>query len=547
MKKNFIASLIISFSIILPAFADNTTQLIIEKTVDVDRKTGFILYSDLKPYQNKKNDSETRNASKPLKVSLNALKVEDKIYSILEDKSHYDSLVLVKNTDGTEIKRISVGRRALKIVKSENNNNLFVLCGGYFGSVWEINPNTNTVVRKYQTSWNPTDIELSPDGKSFFVTSGKLQRFNTESEIITDYDLPKDAKYFYCVGKINDNTLAFGTMNKDNSQSSYVLNTTGQLEPSSVAITYMPSKEQSFKKASILGSKSDEIFSLYSRGNDYLYIFSMASNKVESIIPLDGKPDDVLMIPQMKKIFVLHRVLGQVSVIDTAWDNNTQYSVIARIRDERLKDPTNALVFEDGKVFMKSEIGQEGNINDDNILTYTSPVVDIAYSRDKELFEYSIIANKRFYLKNSQLFYEMIETKDQVYSRKLKITSLGNTLGGIAMSSDKKVLYISDYVKNKVFAINTFTNQVTNEFSAGEQASELLLKNDKLYVLNKGENTISIIDLKTNSVLNPIKLKVEGTSVSTVKLYDVDFDQIIKVNLPVETKKELILAKSDIY
>ncbi|MEK7435175.1 MAG: hypothetical protein AABZ74_18735 [Cyanobacteriota bacterium] len=547
MKKNIITSLIFSFLTVLPAFADNTTQLIIEKTIDVDRKTGFLLYSDLKPYQALKNYSETRYASKPIKVSLNALKVEDKIYSIIEDKNHYDSLILVKNSDGTEIKRISVSRKAMKIVKSSKSNRIFVLCGGFFGSVWEINPESNTIVKKYQTSWNPTDIEMAPDNKSFFVTSGKIQKFNIDADIITDYELPKDARFFYCVSKINENTLSFGTMNKDNSQSSYFLNPSGVLEPSVVSVSYVPAKVQTVKNDSFLGSKSDEIFPLYSKGNDFLYIFSMTKDKIEAMVPLDAKVDDVLPLPQMKKILVLHRLLGQISVIDTTWDNSSQYSVVARIRDERLKDPTNAVVFEDGKVFVKSEIGQEGNINDDNILTYTSPVVDVAYSREKELFEYSVIANKRFYLKNSQLFYELIEVKDQNYTRKMKIASLGNSLGGIAMSNDKKILYVTDYVKNKVIAINTFTNGLIAEITIGSQPSELVLKKDKLYALNKGDNSISTIDIKKNVLLNTETIKVENNLINTVKLYDSEFDQIIKISLPVDSKKELVLAKSDIY
>lgn len=548
MKKNIIASFIVSLVAVLPAYADSTTQLIFEKTIDVDRKTGFLLYSDLKPLQGFKNFSETKYASKPLKVSPNALRIESKTYSISEDKNHFDSVIIVKNADNTEIKRISVGRKAIKIVKSENSQHLFVLCGGFFGSIWEIDPELNTVVKKYQTSWNPTDIAISPDNKYIYVTSGKLQRLNIGMDITLDYELPKEAKYFYCISKVNDNTLAFGTMNKDNSQSSYVLNsTTNQFDPSLISIDYKTSKEQEIKKVSALGSKSPDLFALYTRGNDYLYIFSMSKDKVEAIVPLDSRPDEVVNLPQLKKMFVLHRLLGQISVIDTSYDNTTQYSVISRIRDERLKDPTNAIVFEDDKVFVKSEVGQEGNINDNDILTYTSPVVDVAYKREKEQFEYSIIANKRFYLKNSQLFYEVIETEGQSYTRKIRLNSFGNSLGSIAISKDKKVLYVSDYAQNKVIAINTFTNQMINEITVGKEPSELVLNSDKLYVLNKADNSISIINLKSNSVMKTEKLRVESNSINTVKLYDSEFDQIIKINLPAETNKELVLAKSEVY
>ena len=59
-----------------------------------------------------------------------------KNYRIIEQSSSFHSLVSVTDAkSGQEIHRISVGRRAQRILGNPGTNRLYVLCGGYFGSI----------------------------------------------------------------------------------------------------------------------------------------------------------------------------------------------------------------------------------------------------------------------------------------------------------------------------------------------------------------------------------------------------------------------------
>src|SRR5690606_6452937 len=122
---------------------------------------------------------------------------------------------------------------------------------------------------------------------------------------------------------------------------------------------------------------------IYSQSNDYIYVLSTDKGVLSGLIPLDAKADQLLAAPDLNRVYVLHRSIAQISVIDLSRDTNTRHSVIARILDDRLNEPTNAMVLEGNKIFIKSDFGQEGYIDTDNILRFTSPVVEIPMNREK--------------------------------------------------------------------------------------------------------------------------------------------------------------------
>ncbi|MFN4150991.1 MAG: YncE family protein, partial [Candidatus Sericytochromatia bacterium] len=282
---------------------------------------------------------------------------------------------------------------------------------------------------------------------------------------------------------------------------------------------------------------------VYSKNNDYIYLFSKKSNSIEGILPVDSKPDQIVISEKLNRAYVLHRVIGQISLIDLSPDSNTQYSVIARITDERLKDPSNVMIIEGTKVFVKSDVSQEGYIDSDNILRYTGPVVEIPLNKNKMIFEPSVISNKRFSLKSGQLFVESITEPNENFSRKIKLIQFGNNLGGLAMKKDGKFFYLSDYSQNKLLVVDSFSEKVVASANTGINPSSVMLDDKNIYVLNQGDNSISSFELDTLKPIKTTKLKVENNSLNMIKIYDRDFEQIIKVNLPPETKKELIIAR----
>lgn len=530
------------------AFADNITQLVIEKMVNADKKTGFILTSDLEPLRNSKMKQGTFFNSKPVLIKDDLLKQGSKTYSLANQTiDGYGDITSVKDSQGNEIKRISVGRQAFKIIKSAKNNHLFVLCKGYFGSVWEIDPNINQVVKKYSTSWNPSDLALSTDGKFLYVASGKIQKFSTDSDVVLEPVIPSTVRYFNSVNPVSDTTMILGSISREGSQINYSLdNQSIKLTESYSQAIFVPDNTKTVNVQSKHISVASDMSILYSKNNDYLYLFSTKTGLVEGVVPLDAKIDEVVMLTHLNKALVLHRLIGQISIIDLTPNTNTQYSVFGRIIDERLKDPTNAFVYDASKVYVKSDNSQEGYIDTDNLLRYTYPIVEIPNNRIREFFKIAKLAGKRYTLKNNQLYYEDIVNENNMSAKKIRLNNFGNNVGGIEISPDSKTLYYSDYSKNLIYAVDTFTNKVLGQFETGSEPAETILSGNYLYVLNKGDQTISTIDVKTGQTAKVNRLKVDSNNLNVIKLYDKEFDQILKITLaPDLNSKEFIMVKAE--
>ncbi|GIW22766.1 MAG: hypothetical protein KatS3mg068_1773 [Candidatus Sericytochromatia bacterium] len=538
LKKNILLSLFLSFCFLKSADAQDLIKLLIEKKINVDLKSGYILASSIKNL----NTNFFRKTYFLDSLKNNSTYTENRKYKILNDENSFNSIISVISANGQEINRISVGRGATKLVLNPINKNIFVLCTGYFGSVWEIDTKRDLVIRKYTTYTNPSDISIDASGKFFYVSSSKLQKFVIGSNIIFDIDLPNKVKYIYSIAKSGDNLVSFSTFNNDKSIKSFTINTESKkiMEENS-NIPFLESRE--IQISNIIPSKiqNDDLALVYSKNNDYLYIFSLSLGNIIGIIPLDYKIDDLVLV--QNKALVLHRYINQISVIDLDNNSKTKFSVIARIVDDRLNDPTNKMVVEGTKVFIKSDNEQEGYIDENNILRYTMPIVEVPFNKDKDIFVVSKIANKRYFIKNNQLFYEDLLEYSTNFSKKIKLDIFGNTISGLAINDDGKILYFSDYENNIVFAMDTLNNSIINKITVGNKPAELIFYNTYLFILNKDDYTISVIDLKQNKVVNNIKLKVESSNLNVIKIYDKDFKQIIRVSISPQTNKEISMVK----
>lgn len=546
MIKKFLLGLNISLISFFPfnAYAYDLTQLIIEKKVEIDRKSGYIITTNLDQVSSSSPKRTTLNASEIKKVNITNLKSGVKTYSIVNEKNSFSSLISVKDGNGNEIKRISVGRQAIKLISAPKSKNLFVLCGGYFGSVWEINTTNDMVVKKYSTSWNPTDISLDSSEKFLYVTSGKLQKFSLESDVVFEIEIPSEVRYLKSVMAEGFSGILLGAIDKEGLDKKYKLsNFSNKIFPDDGSLSFQEQMSVSIESDITVEDKISDLFIIYSKNNDFIYLFSLITGAIKGIIPLDSKADEVLYASKLNKIFVLHRLIGQISVIDITPSSNTKFSVVTRILDDRLKDLTNKMVFDENKVFIKSDSVNEGYIDSENVLRFTYPIVEVPFNKDKESFEISSFAEKRYLLKNNQLFFENIGNENLNYSRKVKISSLGNTVGGISVSSDGKTLFATDFSSNMLLGLDTSTNRIISRNIVGNHPTEVISFKNYVYVLNQAEQTISTVDLNKSQVVNTSRLKIENNSLNIIKLYDSEFDQIVKVYLTAEPSKELSVVK----
>ena len=121
-----------------------------------------------------------------------------------------------------------------------------------------------------------------------------------------------------------------------------------------------------------------------------------------------------------------------------------------------------------------------------------------------------------------QLLYVVTKENNKLYvvnlKSKQKIDSL--VLGGegytCLLSPDKKILYISCWGCNKIVAFDTWKKRITREFHVGDHPNEICLsKNGKyLYVANANDNSVSIINLKTEQVVETLNAALYPNSAS---------------------------------
>ena len=97
---------------------------------------------------------------------------------------------------------------------------------------------------------------------------------------------------------------------------------------------------------------------------------------------------------------------------------------------------------------------------------------------------------------------------------------------GVGVTKDDKSLFIASTYANKVYVIDTTTNQVRHEITTNQQKTHMIYfspNKDLIYVPNIGSNNITIIDVEDESVIThiPVGVGPEGAAVcpNNNKLY----------------------------
>ena len=107
----------------------------------------------------------------------------------------------------------------------------------------------------------------------------------------------------------------------------------------------------------------------------------------------------------------------------------------------------------------------------------------------------------------------IINLKTKTVSRKVKLGAEAYTC---LLSTDCSKLYISLWGGDKVAIFDTKLNQVTNTIAVGDNPNEMCLTHSGkyLYVANANDNTVSVIDLPQQKVLETLNTAVYPTPLS---------------------------------
>jgi len=546
MRKKYLPRILISFflfTVSLPAEAMNINRFIVDKNFVIDRKTGFILSSDLEKFKKNQISPKTFVATEREKKGNY---FGEKKYTLENRPESFNSLVVVRDSSGKEIKKISVGRQAFKIIQAPKSKRIFVLCRGYFGSVWEIDSQNDFVVRKYLTSWEPTDLIIDSQEKFLYVTSGKLQKFSIDSDVTFEIKIPEEINYLSAINPLSGDSFVVSGIDREGEIKYF------QIEKNEIFLKsfsgvnrFITSSTKTLSTEKLPTEVSSNLALMYSRNNDFVYVFSPEQKKMIAMIPLDAKVDQLLYSSSQKKVYVLHRSISQISVVDLEINNQTTFSVISRIVDERLSDPTNLMVYQDERLFIKSDFGQEGYIDNEDLLRFTSPLVDIPLNRESELLFISNFAKKRFYKKNNQLFYEDINENDPQISRKVRLDIFGNNVNSLELSNDGRTLFVGDFSDNSVTAIDTQTTKIIKKYLLPSKPGEIIFASNQkeLFIINSEERNIISLTLSSGDIQIIERLKTENNNLSQIKIFDSLRKQLIKINNPLEINRDFSVLK----
>ncbi len=104
--------------------------------------------------------------------------------------------------------------------------------------------------------------------------------------------------------------------------------------------------------------------------------------------------------------------------------------------------------------------------------------------------------------------YTRIDANSSIFSTDI---SVGSSPSALAVSADGKRLYVANRGSNTVSVVDTSTYKVidtdtgvagVNSIAVGSSPSALVLNGTRLYVANRGSNTVSVIDTTTNKVID---------------------------------------------
>lgn len=483
-----------------------------------------------------------------------------KQYRIINDPYRFHSLIGVQDPrTGTELKRLSVGRRAIKLLPSPATQRLYVLCGGYFSSIWEINTTTDMVIRKLPafspqkghekplSLWNPGDIALLPAHQILAVGGTKLQLIDLRSgQVRQEASLPPGQLKITHMAPASRHLLKVSMQTTKGQQRSYLFNPNtnkfmgsgggvASASPYSTAITtatnrsYLPHHHIAF-----IGSKN----------NDYVYILDLIGKSIAGLIPLDFPADDILVSHDRQRLFVYHRSFGQISIVDLALNSPTRFSVVARHADERFKSLPEApfhLAQDAMDIYLCDQQKKIAAIHAHTHYLRMGVQFQARPTRQSDKVLVSTPGRQRLYLRNQKLYSEKIQPTDRLSSNPQEIP-LSQHLQSIALSQDQRLLYALDNKTQQIIAYDVVGNQERYRLPTGKNPTGLLIAGNTLFTLSADEGTLLMADVQMQQVVQVLPLDVGLFQPYIITLYDEKMAQFIHLELPRFLKQAALMV-----
>ncbi|MDW7679060.1 MAG: YncE family protein, partial [bacterium] len=501
-----------------------------------------------------------------------------------------NSVSVINTATNTVETTIAVGNGPVEMVFSIDSQFLYVT-HAFSNDVYIIDTNTNTVLDTISTFLDDSDtssgIDITPDGNYLYVVNSDssvsgvivvdLANNTAIEEIVvgdgaTGISIDTSGTKAYVCNAF-DNTISVldlttNTVIKTLDQSDGV-----ELAPSFVNITPDNQAWVTFALSNTIGIfdvNTDELVRTFpvdqgptglafSPGQQFVYVTNALSNTVLAIstddyttaatIPVDQAPRgiDICIVPPLPvpcqfTAYVANTNSNTVSVIDLSTNTveatiaveDYPFGVAGRF-DGRYVYVTN------GKSNSVSVINTATNIIETTIPVGEGPV-EMAFSTDGNFLFVTNAFSEDVYV---------IDTKTQTVIATIDVDLGGSdTPSGIDRTPDGEYLYVvnSDTTTSGVIVIELATNNAIEEITVGNGATGISINpsGTKAYVCNSFDNTISVLDLTTNTVIKTLDQSdgvelaptfveitpdnqawVTFTLSNKVGIFDVDTDELV--------------------
>ncbi len=421
-----------------------------------------------------------------------------KTYELSQDPKTFQSLIKVMDAKTGELSsQISVGRRASQILADPKRNRLYVLSGGYFGAIWEIDTMQEIVVRKLPLvkpdspelpRWNPHQMGFSADGQSLLLAAGDSWQIDLASGVAR---LAKGASV-----------------------------PASAAHPLKVKVRTAAGRPPAISKLMFMAS----------RNQDYIRMIDRESLRTIGILPVDFNVDDVLLTADRKRLFAYHRRFGQVSVIELSNRSDQRFSVVERYQDPRFKSTQPLrLASAEGQVLLWDGRGATVASFDSQSL-YPKIGVPIMVRPMTQPVWVSKPARQRFYVRKDTIYAEYL---DEGPSNLPQPLDLGAKVTDMLFSHDRLHLYAL-MANHELLSINPATHAIEQRLPLGMNPAYLDLSNDgqKIYVIDRDQGSLREV-LSSNLKLNrEVLIDLGEDTPQQITLYEPGLTQVIQIELP---------------
>lgn len=228
-----------------------------------------------------------------------------------------------------------------------------------------------------------------------------------------------------------------------------------------------------------------------------VYLINPETGKIVTYIPLRSTPSSILMTKDKRYLLLTMMGSSKIAVIDLTtqvvvkeFDSGTMPNSLEVNKDRNIayvanQESSNISVLDLGNMEIKSRIEVSGH------------PCKLSLSPDKKYL---------FYLDADTETVNVVILNDDF--NEIKPLFKTKNLSKLLFSGDK--LYISSRDRNYVTVINAISLKPVNNIPVGEKPLDMMIYNSKLFVLNAGSDTISVIDLKTQKKIADIALCTKG-------------------------------------